>query len=107
ALHLLGDLDLPGDHSEERAILALVNGVLPCAEMNVSGGLGDALEILRLEPGEQGDGPNLVDAQHGVVNPRSPPDGCPRVPPSALRTGGGKSPGAPGVGGRPGFSAPV
>ena len=67
ALHPLGDLNLPGNHREERPLLALVHRVLAGAQMDIGGGLRDPLAVGVNEAGEQRDRGDVVGRQHGVT----------------------------------------
>lgn len=65
AVDQLGDLDLPGEHHEERALLARVDRVLSGVEMDVRGVLRDACKLGGRQPQEERNRPDLLDHQHG------------------------------------------
>src|SRR5262249_43453792 len=83
ALHSLGDLDLPGDHREERTLLALVHGVLAWTEVNVGRGLGHPLALGVREAGEQWNRGDVLGGQHG---PETLPQRGRGAGPDELRT---------------------
>jgi len=62
----LDDLDLAGEHDEERALATFVNGEFSRTEVEVGGGPGEALQIDCRKRRKQGDRRDVVNRQHGV-----------------------------------------
>ena len=60
----LDDLDLAGEHGEERALSALVDGEFSGAEVQVGGGAGQPLDFGRRQVGEQRNRRYVGSRQH-------------------------------------------
>ena len=69
---------LPGEHGEERPLLALVHGVFAGAQMEVGGSLREPLAVGVNEACEERDRGDVIGGQHGDLNFRLSRGECTR-----------------------------